>query len=159
MTLSGAASPDRALVNLERFAGSAPDRLALFYYLASNPRAVEILVTLFTGSQFLTEILLRHPEYFSRLTEHKHLARLKSADLFYVEAQAAVTPPGEVARQLDALRRFQRLELMRIGACDLLDLFDLPAVTSASPIWPIASCKSALALPPSSRTQTRPVLR
>jgi glutamate-ammonia-ligase adenylyltransferase len=129
MTLSGTASPDRALVNLERFAGSAPDRLALFYYLASNPRAVEILITLFTGSQFLTEILLRHPEYFSRLTELKHLARLKSADQFYVEAQAAVTPPGQVARQLDALRRFQRLELMRIGACDLLDLFDLPAVT------------------------------
>jgi glutamine synthetase adenylyltransferase len=129
MTLAGAASPDRALVNLERFAGSAPDRLALFYYLASNPRAVEILVTLFAGSQFLTEILLRHPEYFSRLMEHKHLVRLKSTGQFYVEAQAAVTPPGEVARQLDALRRFQRLELMRIGACELLDLFDLPAVT------------------------------
>ncbi len=129
MTLTGAASPDRVLVNLERFAGSAPDRLALFYYLASNPRAVEILVTLFAGSQFLTEILLRHPEYFSRLTEHKHLARHKTAEQFYVEAQAAITPPGEVARQLDALRRFQRLELMRIGACDLLDLFDLPAVT------------------------------
>jgi [glutamine synthetase] adenylyltransferase / [glutamine synthetase]-adenylyl-L-tyrosine phosphorylase len=128
-TLTGSASPDRAMVNLERFAGSAPDRLALFYYLASNPRAVEILVTLFAGSQFLTEILLRHPEYFSRLTEHKHLARHKSAEQFYVEAQAAITPPGEVVRQLDALRRFQRLELMRIGACDLLDLFDLPAVT------------------------------
>ena len=30
--------------------------------LATNPRAVEILVTLFGGSQFLSEILLRNPE-------------------------------------------------------------------------------------------------
>ncbi|MDP7645515.1 MAG: hypothetical protein QGG60_12585, partial [Anaerolineales bacterium] len=28
----------------------------------------------------------------------------------------------------DALRRFQRAELLRIGTCDLLDLFDLPTV-------------------------------
>ncbi len=128
-TLAGAASPDRALVNLERFARSAPDQLALFYYLASNPRAVEILVTLFAGSQFLTEILLRNPEYFARLAEPKHLARSKSADQFYAEAQAAITPPGPLVGQLNALRRYQRLELMRIGACDLLDLFDLPTVT------------------------------
>jgi glutamate-ammonia-ligase adenylyltransferase len=130
MTLADAASPDRVLVNFERFACSAADRLALFRYLASNPRAVEILVTLFAGSQFLTEILLRNPEYFELLMEHKHLAQPKSVEQFYTEAQAAVASSEAVTDQLDALRRFQRWELLRIGACDLLDLFDLPTVTT-----------------------------
>jgi len=138
-TLTSAADPDRVLVNLERFARSAANRLATLQYLASNPRAAEILATLFAGSQFLTEILLRNPEYLKWLMEHKRLALPKSVEQLTeeacasAEAQAAVASSGgtssQLVLQLDALRRFQRWELLRIGACDLLGLFDLPAVT------------------------------
>ncbi len=128
--LSDIADPDRVLVNLERFARNVPDRHALFQYLAQNPRAIEILVTLFAGSQFLTEILLRNPDSFQRLVEHKRLARLKSVGQLTAEAQAAIAPYAAVDDQLDALRRFQRWELLRIGACDLLGLLDLPGVTA-----------------------------
>jgi glutamate-ammonia-ligase adenylyltransferase len=131
--LSSAADPDRVLVNLERFAHSAADRLATFRYLAGNPRAVEILVTLFAGSQFLTEILLRNTEYFERLMAYKSLAQPKRLKQLCGEAQAVVAPIEDHDRaplgQLDALRRFQRWELLRIGTCDLLVLLDLPTVT------------------------------
>jgi len=33
--------PDRVQVNLEQMVCNAPNSLALFYYLASNPRVVE----------------------------------------------------------------------------------------------------------------------
>jgi glutamate-ammonia-ligase adenylyltransferase len=128
-TLVGAANPDRVLICLDRFVHSVPDKLALFHYLANNPRALEILVTLFAGSQFLTEILLRNPEYFERLMEHKRLAQPKSVEQLCREAYAASDLPGLSNDQLDSLRRFQRWELLRIGACDLLDLFDLSTVT------------------------------
>lgn len=62
--LDSAASPDRALINFDRFIGNNPDPPALFRQLTRHPRALEILITLFAGSQFLTEILLRHPDYF-----------------------------------------------------------------------------------------------
>jgi glutamate-ammonia-ligase adenylyltransferase len=127
--LSSAADPDRVLVNLERFAHSAADRLATFRYLAGNPRAVEILVTLFAGSQFLTEILLRNTEYFERLMAYKSLAQPKRLKQLCGEAQAVVAPIEAPLGQLDALRRFQRWELLRIGTCDLLVLLDLPTVT------------------------------
>ena len=128
--LSGAADPDRVLVSLERFVGGADDRLSLLRRLSGSPRAVEILVTLFAGSQFLTEILLRNPEYLRLLLAHRQLALPKSLDQFCAEAQAWSLPAGEPAGdRLDALRRYHRWELLRIGACDLLDLFDLPAVT------------------------------
>ncbi|MGQ9584382.1 MAG: glutamine synthetase adenylyltransferase [Anaerolineae bacterium] len=133
VALSGAADPDRVLASLERFVHSAADGPATLRYLAHNPRAVEVLVTLFAGSQFLTEILLRNPEYFEPLVEHKHLAEPKSKDQLDVEIQAALAPVRAESRQLvpllDALRRFQRWQLLRIGACDLLNLLDLPAVT------------------------------
>ena len=101
-------------------------------YLASNLRAIEILVTLFSGSQFLTEILLRNPGYLASLVEQKRLAQHKSVDQFYTGIQAALGTAKAENRQfgpqIDALRRFQRFELLRIGACDLLALFDLPSV-------------------------------
>jgi glutamate-ammonia-ligase adenylyltransferase len=137
IALSNAASPDRALVNFERFVRNTLDQPDLFQQLADNPRTLEILITLFAGSQFLTEILLRHPEYFELLKEHKRLAQPKSARQLQTETQAAVealTRGGEEAHfsssLFDALRRFQRRELLRIGACDLLGLADVPTVTA-----------------------------
>ena len=143
------------MVNLERFAGSAPDRLALFYYLASNPRAVEILVTLFAGSQFLTEILLRNPEYFSRLTEHKHLAQpQKRGSVLRGSASRRHSAGTKSPVNSTPSGVSSACELLRIGACDLLDLFDLPAVTAAA-LQPgrQPACKSASPSPPSSRTR------
>ena len=127
--LAGAANPDRVLVNFERFAGNAADRTQLLRYLADNPRAVEILVTVFAGSQFLTEILLRRPEQFTQVIERKRLAQLKDAAQLHTEMEAALAPV-RADSTLDALRRFQRRELLRIGTYDLLDLFDLPTVTT-----------------------------
>jgi glutamate-ammonia-ligase adenylyltransferase len=129
LTLTDAANPDAVLVNFERLAQSAADRPALFRFLADHPRTVETLVTLFASSQFLTEILLRNPEYFERLAEPKRLAQPKSVEQFCSEAQAASACSESADGRLDALRRFQRWEMLRIGTCDLLDLFDLPTVT------------------------------
>jgi len=128
--LTDAARPDHVLVNIEQFTHSVANPRALFRYLADNPRAVEMLVTLFAGSQFLTGILLRNPEYFERLTERNHLAQPKSVGQLCTEAQAAIAPFAATDRQLDALRRFQRRELLRIGTCDLLGLLDLTTVTA-----------------------------
>jgi len=142
MALSNAAHPDRVLVSFERFVRNAPKQLELLRYLAGNPRAVEMLVTVFAGSQFLTEILLRHPEYFEQVTGRKHLAELKTVEQLNGEQKGKLAPllanhgddkpipPAQILPLLDTLRRFQRQEILRIGTYDLLDLFDLPTVTA-----------------------------
>ena len=129
VALSDAATPDGSLVNFERYVQSVPDRTALFRYLATNPRAVEILIKLFVGSQFLTEILLRNPNYLEQLTKHKRLAEFKPRAQFLGEALDAAAPFPPLAAKFDALRRFQRWELLRIGACDSFGLMDLKSVT------------------------------
>ena len=129
IALSDAATPDASLLNFERYIQCVADRTALLRYLASKPRAVEILVKLFVGSQFLTEILLRNPDYLEKLTNHKRLAEFKSRQQFTAEAGEAAAAHKKLEAKLDALRRHQRWELLRIGACDAFGLLDLKSVT------------------------------
>ncbi len=124
-----AATPDASLVNFDRFVQSVDDRQELFQFLANNPRAVEILVKLFVGSQFLTEILLRNPNYLFELTQHKRLAEFKSRPQFVQECLAAAADKEKLIEKFDAIRRFQRWEWLRIGACDSFRLMDLKTVT------------------------------
>ncbi len=128
--LATAASPDGALISFERFARATTTPRELFDFLRENPRMIEMLVMLFSGSQFLTEILLRNPEYFQRFAERRELAQPKTVAQLYAEAYQALAPFTELDDQLNALRRFQRWELLRIGASDFFALFDLPTVTS-----------------------------
>jgi len=127
--LADAADPDRVLVSLDRYLARSRDRPATLRFLARTPRAVQILVTLFSGSQFLTEILLRNPEYLERLVEHRQLAQPLDVNRFCARAAQALAECDDLDEPLDALRRYQRWELLRIGACDLLGLIDLAGVT------------------------------
>ncbi len=127
--LSEAATPDASLTNFERLAQASPDRAELFRYLHDHPRAVEILVRLFVGSQFLTEILIRNPAYLERLTQHKRLAEFKSRGELYDQGRAAAEEHPDYLGRLNALRRFQQWELLRLAACDSFGLMDLKTVT------------------------------
>ncbi|MCJ7738986.1 MAG: glutamine synthetase adenylyltransferase, partial [Anaerolineae bacterium] len=128
--LSGAADPDQALCGFERFAHAIDDSQAFVEYLGDNPRAVEVLLTLFGGSRFLSEILLRRPGFIESLMDFRQLAQSKTLAQLETEARGAIAPLPSAEGQLDALRRFQHGEMLRIGTCDLLGLLNMPAVTA-----------------------------
>jgi glutamate-ammonia-ligase adenylyltransferase len=124
--LEASARPDQALVNFERLFESALEPAGLLEALSAQRRTLEILATLFAGSQFLTEILLRNPDYLQQLGDYRQLARPKEVEQLYQEAfQQAFSHEAYIDR-LEAARRFQKRELLRIGVCDLLDLYDFP---------------------------------
>ena len=129
-TLRASAHPDEALVHVERLfaASKGPETLARF--LADHPRALEMAVTIFAGSRFLTEILIRYPHYLEWLVKARHLAVPHGREYFYLAAQAARQEAGTPDEQLDALRRYQQWELLRLGACDFFGLMDVPTITS-----------------------------
>ncbi len=123
------ADPDGVLVNFDRFLRNSGDADTLLRQLAAFPRSVEQLARLFSGSQFLTEILLRDPNYFERLTRSQLLGQEKQAEDYRTEIEQRLSALEE-GGALDAVRRFQRRELLRIGASDLLGYFDLQTVTA-----------------------------
>ncbi len=127
--LSAAGRPDQVLTNLERLAAQSPDPAGLLRTLAADPRLLEVLAAVFSGSQFLTEILLRSPEALPRLSDPHRLSAYLSHEQYFEEAAAAASCCADVPAAADALRRYQRGELLRIGAADLLAQFDLATVT------------------------------
>lgn len=144
--LEESASPDSSVLNLERFIKSVPDSLSTLQFLAANPRAIEILVKLFVNSQFLTEILLRQPEYLERLTGHKRIADFKSREDFRLGAQQALGDTTELRERFEALRTYQHWELLRICACDNFGLLDLKSVTIQLSLLADAIVQTALSI-------------
>src|SRR5215510_14543992 len=71
--LASAADPERSLVYLERLLDSADE--SLLPALVKNPRMIESLITIFSGSQFLTEIILRNPQNVRLLFHRKSLTQ------------------------------------------------------------------------------------
>ncbi len=151
--LADAASPDRALTGLERFIQAHPDSPAVLQRLADEPHTLELLVTLFACSQHLTDILLRNPDCFNLLADRSALTQVKDLRGFLAGARAAVAPwPAPAANQLDigaaldALRRYQQRELLRIGVADLGGLVELATVTAQLSHLADAVIQTALAL-------------
>lgn len=122
-------TPDATLMSFERYLARTGAAARTYQELNDRPRAIEILLKLFIGSQYLTETLLRSPEYLDRLTQHRELADLKSREDFQQGALEAAAIEEGLPAKLDALRRYQRWEILRIGVCDNVGLMDLRAAT------------------------------
>jgi glutamate-ammonia-ligase adenylyltransferase len=127
--LSTAADPGRVLASFERFVESYPNRVDLTTLLSTQLRAIEILVLVFSSSQYLTEIMLRRPEQIHLLLDNRRLILKKTTELYTREALSVTGGAGTTTARLDALRRWQHGELLRIGAGDLLGRLDLSALT------------------------------
>lgn len=171
--LGDAAHPDQVLVNFERLLQENPlarrqdedaetlyavtGKESLLAHLAAHPRSIDMLTTLFAGSQFLTEILLRQPDAALVLLERHRdsaLNRRKTVKQFHEEATLSAASPKRASHAglaegdaeydvggagytidewnaaIDALRRYQRWQLLRIGACDFFGLMDLSGITA-----------------------------
>lgn len=136
--------PEVTLVGLERFVESEPNPRKLLELLTTAPRSVEVLLKLFAGSPYLTDILLREPSLLSQLTNPNSVGDLRSRQDFLESALAAVALSPE--SHWAALRRFQQGELLRIGVCDFLGLLDLRSVTNQLSLLADALVQASLRL-------------
>jgi glutamate-ammonia-ligase adenylyltransferase len=120
------ADPGMALVNLERFTAAVPRIEATLRQLAEHPRATEILVQVFSTSQYLSEVMIRDAELLDWLQggpERRDRATLID-DLWMTVAGSS----GDEDQRL-ALRRFRQRETLRIGYNDIVRGFPLEMIT------------------------------
>jgi [glutamine synthetase] adenylyltransferase / [glutamine synthetase]-adenylyl-L-tyrosine phosphorylase len=111
--------PDMALNNWDRFMHSLGNAEFHFNLLLSQPMHLEILLSIFSGSQFLSDTLIRNPEFFDWITIPEVLHRIrKREDLEGELRESARTSQGR-DEWLNKLRRFRRREILRIGARDI----------------------------------------
>src|SRR5215204_3792376 len=98
--LASAADPERSLIYLERLLESEDE--SLIPALEKNPRVIESLVTIFSGSQFLTEIILRNPKNVNLLHHRNLLTQRKSTATIHMESSKIINE-ANADQKLDAL--------------------------------------------------------
>lgn len=117
ITKSG--SPDRALFNLAEFINRLGGRTGFLSLLSENPKTMRLLITLFSDSQFLTDLFLKRPELLDSLIRVDLTQLGKAKEQMSAELQAALGEAGDLESQLNALRRHRAEEFIRIGLHDL----------------------------------------
>jgi glutamate-ammonia-ligase adenylyltransferase len=111
--------PDMALNNWERFIRALTSPEFHYNLLLSQPMRLEILLTIFAGSQFLADALVRDPGFLDWITLPENLHQSPSKEDLLEELQAGAQPGQGHLIWLNRLRRFRRREILRIGTRDM----------------------------------------
>jgi len=129
-SISRTADPDQALNHWERLLASV-SRTSLLDYLRTWPRMLDLLCVVFGNSDALTFTLIRDPTVVYWLAEEDVLARPPTRKGMERALYASIGHLASKESKLDALRRFQRREMLRIGVRDLLRLSTVPETTDS----------------------------
>lgn len=111
--------PLRAINNLLRYLETGFASLHLTDFI-NQPKIREVALRIFSQSQYLADILVRHTELLGWLTMGGGLEIEKSPKDVLNEASQTVEGFERVDKKLDALKRFQRREILLIGAKEIL---------------------------------------
>jgi|FLOH01.1.fsa_nt_gi [glutamine synthetase] adenylyltransferase / [glutamine synthetase]-adenylyl-L-tyrosine phosphorylase len=115
---------DMALHNFERFSEKISDKDYLYTQLTESPALFVALVFLFSGSQILTDTLLKEPSYVDWLSLPETLANSKSKDMLMRDFYEMAGEEFQSKNIFSALRKFKKREYIRIGLRDLLGKTD-----------------------------------
>ena len=128
--ISRTADPDQALNHWERLFGSV-SRASLLDYLRTWPRMLDLLCAIFGNSDALAFTLIRDPMLVYWLAEEEVLSRAPTRKGLERALRESIGHLTAKETKLDALRRFRRREMLRIGVRDLLKLATVPETTAS----------------------------
>ncbi len=120
--------PDMALNNWERFVSQMSDPADHFNLLLSQPIRLDILLDVFSVSQFLSDTLIRHPEFFGAITQKGYLHHRFLRGSATVELSEIAQSAQSVREWRNRLRLFKRRELLRIAIKDITLQIAMPEI-------------------------------
>ena len=125
------ADPDQALNHWERWLASGVSRSAVLEYLRSAPRMLDLVSAIFGNSDSLAFTLVRDPLLLYWLAQEKVLSTAPTRGGMERTIRQSLESVTATELKLDALRRFRRREMLRIGVRDLLRLADVVETTAS----------------------------
>lgn len=129
-SIARTANPDQALNHWERMLGSV-SRTSFLDYLRTWPRMLDLLCVIFGNSDALTFTLLKDPTLVYWLAEENVLSKPPTRKGMERALRESIGHLTSKELKLDALRRFRRREMLRIGVRDLLRLATVPETTGS----------------------------
>jgi glutamate-ammonia-ligase adenylyltransferase len=111
--------PDMALNNWERFLHALPDPQAHLRQMLSQPMRLEILLSIFSASQFLADTMVRDPSLLDYIGRPEIIRAPRAAAAIADELREISGRAVDRDHWRDALRVVRRREILRIGARDI----------------------------------------
>src|SRR5207253_5052923 len=119
--------PDMALNSLGRFLANPTGAQQLSALLDGRARTLEILLQLFSTSEYFSDLLAANPDYLDML--RVPLRRSPSPKELQEQLQAEVDAAFEDSAVLRVFRRFRQRQTLRIGTNDVIRDRPLEEVT------------------------------
>ncbi len=119
-SLASSPNPEQSLNNFARFIENSFSKSSFYKDFTFHPQMLKILLTTFGYSQYFADILVRDPELFHWLTSTNVLDKRLSKEDYLNEVKSSISYFQSLKKKLNALRRFKRREILRIGVRDIL---------------------------------------
>ena len=128
--LADCPDPDRAFNNFERFVHANFSSANLYENLKKYPHFLEIFIHICSRSQYLADILIRHPEFFYWLVI-EGINQRTSKEQILQEGKRSLEKQTQLEACLEILKRIKRREMLRIATQEFMGFADLKVTTKA----------------------------
>ncbi len=115
--------------NLLRVITSSYERISLLNDLQKFPSYVQILLSITFNSNYLTDIIVRNPEFLYWLFNSENLYKRIYIDQLKTEIENSLNNFKTFKAKLNTLRNIKRREILRIGLKDILNISSLKETT------------------------------
>jgi glutamate-ammonia-ligase adenylyltransferase len=123
--------PDMALNNWQRFVEQLTDPAGHYTGLLLQPRRLDLLLGVLATSQFLADTLVRDPEVMEWATDQEVLNRDHGVPALDADLRHDLAAAGPLHEdRLNAVRRFRRRHILRIGIRDIFLKLPIRRITA-----------------------------
>ncbi len=116
--------------NLYRILFSRYDKASFVYNCINYPIYSHLLIAIASSSNYLTDILIKDPEYFYWLTGNSILQSRLEEKSFQKETKKLLSSFNSFEAKLNSLKSLKRKETLRIGVNDILGYADIKTTIS-----------------------------
>jgi glutamate-ammonia-ligase adenylyltransferase len=113
--LAASADPDAAFVQFDRFVSRLPAGVQLFSLLLANPGLLKLIATIAGSAPRLADTMARTPQVLDALMDPGFLAELPSRERLDRTLAAQLAEASDTEAVLNAVRRFAREQMFRVG--------------------------------------------
>lgn len=115
--------------NLLRILNSLFDRISFFQDCLKYPHHSEIVTAISHSSNYLTDIVVRNPEYLYQVFDNHYLNSHPDFDQMDSELRNGIQKFKTYETRLNFLRQFKKRMTLKIGLCDILGIADINMIT------------------------------
>lgn len=115
--------------NLLRILSSIYDKALFINDVVHYPHHPEILISLSANSNYLTDIVVRNPEYLYQVFDQDYLSKVIEHESLQAEIENSIYRYKSFNAKLNLLKLFKKRYILKIGLADILKINNLEVTT------------------------------